>query len=259
MRFHEGCAVIRIEWWINTNRRIEYIRRLFEISHKTPTYIAITSSVIPTRIKGVIRRFAIAPGSAIICKSDFYSDFEDYIELSEPTWIDAKILIPYVRRNPCNKNEKLSIPISLDNEIGIENYCLEDLEKSELVEQSLRNIIQGGLVDVAQYEKEIQDTLMIALKFNEFFMFWKAMNIKKAITKSRIAKLRITKMLEVFSEPLAKIGNLDIVLLVGQGYVILFDPLDDVSSTLYSTVVLLSHLLPYESPRAKRFLQKYFS
>ncbi len=256
MRFFEGCAIVRIESWVPT-RFNDYVRKLFAIARGYPTYIALSSYTVVTRIAGVARKLAIAPGSAILCDHDAYTQFNDYIELSESVWIDAALLVPYATLRPCAKVSKLSIDIGVEPEFGVPTHCLESTEAEEL-SKALTDIVQGGFVDIENYDTEVEECILVALKYNTFFLIWKAIGIGTPRVRVGVAKLphELSPRVKVFLEPLARVGSHDTVIGIGRGYLSLFTPLDSNSETLYLTTLLLSYTIPPSSPRASLYLSR---
>lgn len=256
MKFYEGCAIVKIESWVPTRFR-DYVARLFNIARNYPTYIALSSYTITTRIAGVLRRLAIAPGSAIICDYNAYTQFENYIELSEPVWIDVALLIPYATSKPCTKLSSLGIDIEIDPEIGVSTHCLESLDMNRL-STAVDDVLQGGLIDIEKCDTEVRNRIFVALKYNTFFLLWKVVGIGSPNTYAKIVKLpsELPPRIKVFLEPLARIGNNDVVLGIGRGYLSLLSPEDTSSEALYLTTLLLAYLLPPNSPRASLYITK---
>ncbi len=256
MRFFEGCAIVKIERWVPT-RFNDYVRKLFAIARSYPTYIALSSYTVVTRIAGIARKLAIAPGSAILCSHDAYTQFNDYIELSESVWIDAALLVPYATTRPCAKVSKLGIDIGVEPEFGVPTHCLENTEAGEL-SKALADIVQGGFVDIENYDTEMEERILVALKYNTFFLIWKAIGIGAPRVRVGIARLpqELPPRVKVFLEPLVRVGNYDTVLGIGRGYLSLFTPLDSNSEALYLATLLLSYTMPPNSPRASLYIAR---
>ncbi|HID80424.1 MAG TPA: hypothetical protein EYP48_01760 [Ignisphaera sp.] len=256
MKFYEGCAIVKIESWVPTRFR-DYVTKLFNIARNYPTYIALSSYTITTRIAGMLRRLAIAPGSAILCDYDAYIQFENYIELSEPVWIDAALLIPFATSKPCTKLSSFGIDIRIDPEVGVPTHCLEKLDVDGL-STAINDVLQGGLIDIEKCDIEVRDRIFVAVKYNIFFLLWKVVGIGTPSTYAKILKLpsELPPRVRVFLEPLARIGDNDVVLSIGRGYLSLFSPGDVNSETLYLITLLLAYLLPPNSPRASLYITK---
>ncbi len=256
MRFFEGCAIVKIESWAPT-RFNDYVRKLFAIARDYPTYIALSSYTVVTRIAGIARRLAIAPGSAILCSYDAYTQFDDYIELSESVWIDAALLIPYATSRPCTKVSRLGIDIGVEPEFGIPTHCLESAE-AEGLSKALVDIVQGGFVDVENCDIEVEDRILVALKYNTLFLLWKAIGTGAPRVHVGIARLpsELPPRVKVFLEPLTRVGSYDTVLGIGRGYLSLFTPLDSNSEALYLATLLLSYAITPNSPRASLYIAR---
>ena len=96
------------------------------------------------------------------------------------------------------------------------------------------------------------------MKYNTFFLLWKAVGIGAPRVRVGVARLphELPPRVKVFLEPLARVGDFDTVLGIGRGYLSLFTPLDSNSEALYLATLLLSYTMPPNSPRASLYITK---
>ena len=256
MRFSEGCSVVLVEAAVKRGAVLKYLKTLMSVAKETPTYVVIHPVTIPIKVRGIKRLIAIAPGSAVVCdeRVERFSTITNYVELSEPAWIDCGLLIPFATE--LGAEWLANLGIDEDREVGIALRCVGMSEGEELI-KAFKDIVEGGMVIIQDPRKEeVEGEIFKEPRMNVLFMMLKAFDVK-GVAKARVVmSLTVDERIKYFVNTVAKIGGREVVLSVGKGYAILFEPLDNNSLTLASVTALASMVVPTNSPRAKLYLSR---
>ncbi len=248
MRFFEGCGIVGIEWWVREGRIEEYVRKLIDVSKRFPTYVAIHPSVVVTKIGGIRRRLAIAPGTAVLCDREALEEFGSFVELEEQVWIEAYLLVPYTRREPCGFLRELGIEVG---EWGHELVCLGEDPVENLV-----NVVEGGIAVPTRYDRVVEDVVNVALRYNPYFFILKSCSVKIPRARFGVLSIELPPKLRVFFEPLIAVGSETVCGTLGRALYTHAHPLDDESRKLFQLLMLVALLQPPSSPRASLYLSK---
>jgi len=259
MRVKEGCFAIPLSQYINSDKNlIEYIRRLFELSHSEPIYIAIEPAVITIKMGFRKIWISIEPGSAIICNRSLAELFNESIEIVEDVWIETEILIPYTYEELCGLTKILNIPIDIDEEIGINHLCITS--KSINIEE-LKRVINGGLIELVDVLYSSGKLLEIKPRKNKLFIILKGMGINNIsqLESSQYSYIEIPNEMKIFIEDLIYIDDKPIVMGIGKGYISLFTSIEPYTAYIYTALLLSTYTTPSSSPRAKVFISRISS
>ncbi len=259
MRVKEGCFAIPISQYAGNDKNfIEYIRKLFELSHSELIYIVIEPSIIT--IKMGVRKIwiSIEPGSAIICNRNLAELFNESIEIVEDVWIEAEILIPYTYEGLCGLAKTLNIPIDIDEEIGINHLCTTS---NSINMEVLRKVINGGLIELIDILYSSGKFLEIKPRKNKLFIILKGMGINSIsqLESSYYSYIEIPNEMKILIEDLIYIDDKPIVMGIGKGYISLFTSIEPYTTYIYTALLLSTYTNPSSSPRAKIFMSRVSS
>ncbi len=249
MRFSEGCALAKIE---SAKSGFEYVRALIEIARETPIYVVLHPTTIVTKVRGVKRSVAVAAGSAVLCSDDAMERILavcDYIELAEPTWLDVGLLVPLASRPSCPWFRELGIEI--DEELGVATVSIEET----LGEEAL-SVVEGGLACCVSCAEEVSGAVALEPRVNLLFLFLKSLRVRGVARVKRCVVREVSEKLKPFIDTLVRIGDSDVILALGKGYVSLFEPLDTTSRDLAAVLGLATFTRPANDPRARAYLAK---
>jgi len=243
MRFDEGCYIASIELVHRANAVDQYIDTVFNLAKRVPLYLTVHPTTIVISVRGVRRRVAVAPGSAIVC-SDEGSELRYTVELTEPTWIDAELLIPLISEECCSYIMEY---VGVDPEVGLRARRVSEVS-------DLESVVEGGVACVEGGE-EVCGRISIALKFSKFFLLWKALG-SRGDGRARIEGLEVGGRLRLFLDEAARIGDKLYIAQVGRGIAVLGEPLNDSAKRLVKVALLSALTLPPDSPRARAYMHR---
>jgi len=253
MRFYEKCGVV--DPFKNFNDITKYIIKLFNLSHITAVFISIEPSIIATRVEGILRRIAIAPGYAILCNHEAFSEFNTVYVLAEPSWIESDILIPYSSNEPCNnKLGRYGIAIEVNEELGVPHLCTKDVN-----ERHVHKILTtGGLIEVSDDTYSGVGTLKIVPVKDKFFFIVKGLGLKTLYNNIEysLTKIVLNSKLEVLSNRLVMVDNNDALIAIGKGYLKTFNILASIEDYIYLLLLITTYTIPRNEPRAKYYINK---
>jgi hypothetical protein len=253
MRFYEKCGIV--DPFKNFDDIIKYIIKLFNLSHTTAVFISIEPSVIATRVEGVLRRIAIAPGYAILCSHEAFSEFNTIYILAEPSWIESDILIPYSSNEPCNnKLSRYGITIEVNEELGVLHLCTKDVNEKHIY----KILTTGGLIEVSDGTYSGVGTLKIVPLKDKFFFIAKGLGLKTLYNNIEysLAKTFLDPRLEALSNRLVVVNNNDALIAIGRGYLKTFNLLTPIGDYIYLLLLITSYTIPRNEPKAKYYINK---
>jgi len=248
LRISEECIVVdsRIATEISVEK---FVKQLFSIAHSTAVYIAVEPIIIPMRIDGKLRSFAIGPGSAIICNSRSAEQLlTATYRVAEPCWGDAMMLIPYTLTTaPCSRVRQMGFEVDFDEAIGVPHICITGGNWDEL-----RLIIGGGMAEVERYSREVVGALQISVKNTLFFTLAKGLlaDLSYENIAARFLDIEFDYNSLAYLEDLAKIDGDAVIYGFGKGIITTFTDLDRATSTMYSLALLIAHLVDVSSAKA---------
>ncbi|MEM2528132.1 MAG: hypothetical protein QXG40_01865 [Ignisphaera sp.] len=253
MRFYEGCWIV--DPFKNFTSIAEYVSRLFDISHTVAVFIAVEPAVIATRVEGVLRRIAIAPGYAILCNSRVFYNLTTVYMLAETAWIESDVLIPYSSTKPCsNKLRRYRISLEIDENLGIPHLCTKDINSEPLRRLST----MGGLLELLDDMYSGVGTLRIFPIKDKFFLIVKGLGVGTVHdnVKYSIVQIDVYQRLGVFTMKLAAVDSATAIASIGKSYLILFESLVPVEDSIYPLLLIAAHTIPSNEPRAKYYVSR---
>ena len=243
MRFDEGCYIASVEL-VHRARAVDaYLDRVFELAREVPLYIVVHPTTVTIVVRGIRRRIAVAPGSAIVC-SEIGAELSYVVELTEPTWIDAEVLMPIVDRECCPYIMRY---VEVDPEIGIPTTVIES-------SRDLERVIEGGIA-CAEGVEEVCGDIAVALRFSKFFLVWKALGYRGG-GRARLRSVDVGGRLRLFFEEVARIGDRLYIAQIGRGIAVLGEPLDEGARRLVKVALLSALTQPPDSPRARAYMHR---
>ncbi len=259
MRIRERCFVIPLSSYVGDSKNlVEYIRKLFDISHREPIYIVTEPSIITMKMKTKKMWISIEPGSAIICSKNLAEIFEKPIEIAEDTWIESEILIPYTRETLCGLAKTLNIPIDVDRNIGVNHICISS---NFISMEILKMVMDGGMIEIIDTLYSDRKMLEVKPRKNKLFIILKGIGIDHPIQleSSLYSYIEIPKEMKIFTEDLIHIDDKPIVMGLGNGYVSLFTSIEPYTTHIYTALLFSAYTTPHSSPRARIFISKISS
>lgn len=256
MRIREGCFVIPLSQYTNNDKNlIEYTRKLFELSHSEPIYIAIEPTIITMKMGIKKMWISIEPGSAIICNRSLAELFYWSIEIMEDAWIETEILIPYTCKTLCGLTKTLNIPIDIDKEIGVNHTCISS---NSINMEILKSVVNGGLIETIDVLYSNGKILEIKSRKNKLFIILKGMGIDHTVQleSSRYGYIEIPKEMKIFAEDIIYIDAKPIVIGLGKGYISLFASIEPYTVRIYIALLFSTYTTPTSSPKARTFISR---
>lgn len=253
MRFYEGCRVLDPHKSFSCIAR--YVASLFEFSHNTVVFIALEPASIATRVGGVLRRIAIAPGYAILCSSTEYYDTGVVYSLAETVWIESGILLPYLANRPCSgRFGRYGIPLEVDEELGIPYICVGDVGE----EQLYKFTSMGGIVELLSSKYHGVGTLKLAPVKDRFFYISKGLGLRSVYSNVRyaLAEVNIPPRLEVQSVELLAVDCSPALISIGNSYLVVFESLEPIEEYIYLPLLITVHSLPSSEPKARYYMHR---
>ena len=254
MRFYERCGVV--DPFRNFSRVADYIAELFSLSHTVPVFIATEPAVIATRVEGVMRRVAIAPGYTILCSRRVLENFNTVYMLAEPTWIESGVLIPYTASKPCSERpHRYGIALDVDERIGLLHLCSRGIEDSYIPEL----ISLGGLVELSGGDScRGEGVLRFIPVKNRFFFNLKGLGVGTVHRAVRytLYKVDIPPKLEALALELAKVDDAPALIAIGKGYLAAFEALIPIEEQVYPPLLMTVYTSLSSEARARYYIDR---
>ncbi|MEM1845019.1 MAG: hypothetical protein QXG46_05735 [Ignisphaera sp.] len=245
MWLNESCRIVVFSNCIDNylgGNVLEYLKKVFMLSHKTRTYIVIEPSIIPIRVGNIKRSIAIEPLSIVICNTEEDSFVEFGYSIAEPIWLETVEVIPYSRSDLCGTAKTLGLDavIKKDNKIGVPYLCIDS---SYIDKETVTEIIGGGFIEL-ENKPIVNSKCKLEIKISND---WISLFVKSILNtyiheveKCRYSTINLDKSLYPYSKTLVSIDKEPVVVKIGKGYIFSIGIENIISLTLYALLILIT-------------------